>query len=111
MPLRGWGWRWVRLLVFRGMHYIITALLIKLHGYTLQILAEAGEEVSSKSHNKINTVEVPLIGAELDKEKDTEKSKASSLRSVTLWVCNESRSCFIFLIFLFGIRSCKHFGF
>ncbi|KAF3337022.1 Integral membrane protein TerC family [Carex littledalei] len=52
----------------------------------LSAITEAGEEVSSKSHNKINAVEVPLIEAELDKENDSEKSKASSLRSVTLWV-------------------------
>ncbi|KAJ4804975.1 Inner membrane protein alx [Rhynchospora pubera] len=52
----------------------------------LSAVAEVGEDVSSKSHNKINADEVPLIEAEPDKEEDSEKIKAASLRSVTLWV-------------------------
>lgn len=84
------GVMWVRLVAFSGMQKILLLLFIELRDYTLQTLAEVDEEVSSKSHNKINADEAPLIEAEIDKEEDTEKSKASSLRSVTLWVRNAS---------------------
>jgi hypothetical protein len=58
-----------------------------------KLFAELREEVSSKSHNKINGDEAPLSEAELDKQEDSDKIKASSLRSVTLWVCDASSFC------------------